>query len=72
MQRGREPRRVSTRAAFVAVLTIGFAGVSLAGEWVSWRGPHGTGVSDETGLPDSWSPEGENSETTWNGVSGAG
>ena len=28
--------------------------------WPSWRGPEQTGVSRETGLVDSWSPEGEN------------
>jgi outer membrane protein assembly factor BamB len=27
-----------------------------AGEWPSWRGPHGDGVSDETGLPLRWGP----------------
>ena len=27
-----------------------------AGDWYSWRGPHQNGVSNETGLPDKWSP----------------
>ncbi|NIL99554.1 MAG: PQQ-binding-like beta-propeller repeat protein [Acidobacteria bacterium] len=31
-----------------------------AGDWTSWRGPSYTGVSEETGLIDRWSPEGEN------------
>ena len=29
-------------------------------DWPFWRGPSGTGVSDEKGLVNSWSPEGEN------------
>ena len=29
-------------------------------EWHGWRGPEQTGMSRETGLVDSWSPEGEN------------
>lgn len=28
--------------------------------WLNWRGPHQTGVSDETGLPDSVSVDGDN------------
>ena len=28
---------------------------SLAGDWPGWRGPEGTGVSPETGLPERWS-----------------
>ena len=32
------------------------AGGSLsASDWPQWRGPHGTGSADETGLPDRWS-----------------
>jgi len=27
------------------------------GQWSQWRGPDGSGVSDETGLPAAWSPE---------------
>ncbi len=41
-------------AAFVLTLP------ALAGEWTGWRGPHQNGVSDETGLPASWSRDGEN------------
>ena len=39
---------------------------SLAGEnakvdgWLTWRGPHQNGFSDEKGLPEKWSPAGEN------------
>ena len=28
--------------------------------WLSWRGPHQNGASDETGLPEKWTPDGEN------------
>jgi len=31
-----------------------FAGAALAGDWPQWRGPDGTGVSHETGLPVNW------------------
>ena len=29
-------------------------------DWLEWRGPHQNGVSDETGLPDTWEPGGKN------------
>jgi outer membrane protein assembly factor BamB len=31
-----------------------------AGQWTDWRGPERDGRSPETGLPDRWSPAGEN------------
>jgi outer membrane protein assembly factor BamB len=31
-----------------------------ASDWPNWRGPHRTGVSDETGLVSTWSTSGEN------------
>ena len=31
-----------------------------ASDWPEWRGPSRDGHSDETGLPSSWSPKGEN------------
>lgn len=32
------------------------AGTSVAaGDWPAWRGPHGSGWTDETGLPETWS-----------------
>ena len=48
-------------AALSLVLALG-AVPSLASEntWTSWRGVDGTGVSADTGLPEAWSPEGEN------------
>jgi outer membrane protein assembly factor BamB len=32
------------------------AGVAAAEDWPQWRGPRGTGVSAETGLPARWGP----------------
>ena len=29
--------------------------------WLSWRGPHQNGSSDEKNLPEKWAPDGENS-----------
>ena len=43
------------------VLPAALASVPLGAEhWPSWRGPYQNGVSPETGLISSWSPEGEN------------
>ena len=46
-----------TRRVLLAVVV--FAAVLpasvLAGNWPQWRGPLGTGISDETGLPIQWS-----------------
>ena len=41
-----------------AILLVGPA--TIASDWTAWRGPHYSGVSDEIGLVDSWSPDGEN------------
>jgi outer membrane protein assembly factor BamB len=34
--------------------------VAAGGDWPHWRGPQFNGLSAETGLPESWSPGGEN------------
>ena len=36
------------------------ATLATADNWTDWRGPARDGHSQETGLPSSWSPEGEN------------
>jgi outer membrane protein assembly factor BamB len=36
------------------------AGAARAADWPEWRGPARDGVSTETGLPETWSPTGEN------------
>jgi outer membrane protein assembly factor BamB len=61
----RAVRRSRTgRIASAALLTLGciLALVDPIGaeEWTHWRGPTQNGVSGETGLISSWSPEGEN------------
>jgi outer membrane protein assembly factor BamB len=42
------------RAALVTVQVI-LATVPIAANWPQWRGPSGLGVSDESGLPTTWS-----------------
>lgn len=42
---------------YFAVIIVAFAVVTLsAADWTQFRGPHGLGVSAETGLPVTWSP----------------
>jgi outer membrane protein assembly factor BamB len=48
--------RVWTAAAAVALASAALSG----SEWPEWRGPARTGVSSEKGLPEKWSPSGEN------------
>lgn len=43
----------------VALATV-VVGLNAESDWPSWRGPDHNGVSQETGLPSSWSPAGEN------------
>lgn len=47
--------------AFILFLCLGQeVDYALASDWPSWRGPHQTGVSQETGLVSTWSVNGEN------------
>jgi outer membrane protein assembly factor BamB len=48
--------RVWLTAALLAPATVVLSGSN----WPEWRGPARTGASTETGLPERWSPEGEN------------
>ena len=48
--------RVWLTAALLAPATVALSGSN----WPEWRGPARTGASTETGLPERWSPEGEN------------
>lgn len=43
------------------LMMIGWASGARAEDWPQWRGPHGTGVSTEQGLPVRWSKE----DVTW-------
>lgn len=50
-------------ALTLTLIAVTWAPMSLRaeqGDWVFWRGPYLDGTSDATGLPDSWSPRGEN------------
>ncbi len=42
------------------LFSLGYAEIRMLGTWSNWRGPQQSGVSDEKGLPSSWSPEGQN------------
>lgn len=44
----------------LSLLFIVCAQLSAADSWAAWRGISSDGVSQDTGLPDSWSPEGQN------------
>jgi outer membrane protein assembly factor BamB len=45
------------RVLIVSAALIGLAtGVAQSEDWPQWRGPHGNGTSEETGLPLRWSP----------------
>ena len=49
------------RASILTFLSICTVCVAAAGDdWNHWRGPNFDGLSAETGLPDTWSPKGEN------------
>ncbi len=50
-------KRLVSGAMLAALAASGLAG---AAEWTYWRGPAQQGVSGETGLVSSWSPEGQN------------
>lgn len=45
---------------FLLSLALGLVLPLGAADWPSWRGVNGNGVSPETGLPGTWSAEGEN------------
>ena len=47
-------------ASAVVVCSLAAGAPTSASDWPSWRGRGQTGVSDETGLPSRWSPNGEN------------
>ena len=48
------------RAMATSALVASVAAMTSAAGWPEWRGPTRDGRSSETGLPDRWSPQGEN------------
>jgi outer membrane protein assembly factor BamB len=48
------------RGWVAAAMLAPAAAVVSGADWPDWRGPARTGASTETGLPDRWSPSGEN------------
>ncbi|MEX1128012.1 MAG: PQQ-binding-like beta-propeller repeat protein, partial [Vicinamibacterales bacterium] len=48
------------RVWVAAALLVSAAAVLNGADWPDWRGPARTGSSTETGLPEQWSPAGEN------------
>lgn len=44
--------------AFALVLALPAPAAAQVADWPHWRGPSGTGVSAETGLPERWTPDG--------------
>src|SRR6187401_2548304 len=50
---------MNLRSLFPLIALLLVAPVT-AEDWLNWRGPRMDGTSSETGLPDSWTVEGEN------------
>jgi outer membrane protein assembly factor BamB len=46
-----------TRSFFTLTLCLAASAALRADDWPSWRGPNGTGISAETGLPLQWSDQ---------------
>lgn len=47
-------------SVLLLLLPISFAHTASASDWPEWRGPARDGTSAEKGLPDRWSPRGDN------------
>jgi outer membrane protein assembly factor BamB len=43
------------RLAVITFVLLVLAAPGRAGDWPAWRGPHGDGIADETGVPIRWS-----------------
>lgn len=63
MRRRRGPRGLSWGAAPLLVgLLVGFPSSTRAGDWPRYRGPDGAAVSEQRGLPVTWTPD----DYAWN------
>jgi hypothetical protein len=47
------------------LLLLLLAPAALARDWAQWRGPEQNGVSRETNLPETWSPDGSGENVVW-------
>lgn len=50
------------RGLWLGVILMAMGGAAQAGNWPGWRGPHGDGISDETGIPVRWNKD---DNVTW-------
>ncbi|HXE80305.1 MAG TPA: PQQ-binding-like beta-propeller repeat protein, partial [Vicinamibacterales bacterium] len=51
--------KLAARFSLTLAIVV-LAGGLAAADWPAWRGPNGDGTSAEKGLPERWSPSGEN------------
>jgi outer membrane protein assembly factor BamB len=51
-----ETVRVSRITIFALVAVLSLTTVGFAGNWPQWRGPDGSGISNEKNLPAEWTP----------------
>jgi outer membrane protein assembly factor BamB len=51
-----ETVRVSRITSFALVAVLSLTTVGFAGNWPQWRGPDGSGISNEKNLPAEWTP----------------
>lgn len=51
---------IPASALFLLVASATLSQLVVAAEWASWRGLQADGVSPDSGLPERWSPTGEN------------
>ena len=63
---------MSTRSLILAALLIAAVSLVTAADWSRFRGPNGSGVSDEKGLPTKWSDSADNGLVWKIGLPGAG
>ena len=45
------------RVVYTTLLGVSLVTPLVAADWPQWRGPLGTGVSSETGLPEKWNAQ---------------
>lgn len=53
-------RGATTLLTLTLLFLLSAAGTATAADWAEWRGPARDGLSREQGLPERWSPAGEN------------